>query len=140
MIKVDNVPMNMRASSFHVHNLRNLPRATATERQYGDQAEHRQGRFCGKNIRWYRLAYSLMEMVARWPLEQHEKLFLPKNVCEIINIHPKVCLNCLSQRRYYAGGLLCWNMKRCYSIGGWCGLRRFADEAECAMKRPLVTL
>ena len=81
-----------------------------------------------------------MEMVARWPLEQHEKLFLPKNVCEIINIHPKVCLNCLSQRRYYAGGLLCWNMKRCYSIGGWCGLRRFADEAECAMKRPLVTL
>ena len=81
-----------------------------------------------------------MEMVARWPLEQHEKLFLPKNVCEILNIHPKVCLNCLSQRRYYAGGLLCWNMKRCYSIGGWCGLRRFADEAECAMKRPLVTL
>ena len=25
-------------------------------------------------------------------------------------------------------------------VGGWCGLRRFADEAECAMKRPLVTL
>ena len=50
MIKVDNVLVNLRASSFHVHNLRNLPRATATERQYGDQAE--QGLFCGKNICW----------------------------------------------------------------------------------------